>query len=63
MITIIKGNDHLHNERGGKSLRRLASVVQKMVNIANDDDDGFGYDDNCNDYNYHYVKFLLSKSR
>ena len=44
MIMMIKGNNHLHNERGGKSLRRLASVLQKMVNIANDDDDGVGYD-------------------
>ena len=42
MIMMIKGNNHLHNERGGKSLRRLASVLQKMVNIDGDDDDDGG---------------------
>ena len=34
-----KGNNYLHNKRGGKSLRRLASVLQKMVNIVDADAD------------------------
>ena len=54
-MSIIKGNHHLHNERGGKSLRFAASVLQKMVNIAyddDDDDDDDDVDDDDDDHGY-----------
>ena len=56
MMNMIKGNHQLHNEGGGEGLRFAASVLQKMVNIAYDDDDADDddvddddddYDNNC----------------